>query len=613
MVKAPAVVPSTSLERDPLKVNSKNFLWKAWQTWFQADPNDLMYDCWEWMTEGPDLQTTMGFRGFSKSFLIMTYCGHLFYDNPEDQVLNLAGSVNAARGNASLLWGMIHGFDWLAHLRPRGYDRSSAQAFDVYGSKHEKSESFASLAILSGDKTGRRCRVAVPDDIETPTTSATENDRQELRRHFDEVGGAILKPEGIVRVIGTAQTEDTIYIDHLANKKGYATRIWPVEYPTPEEMIHYGPWLAPIIRTRVEAHPELAHTSTEPIRFPDKEIAKRKIAFGLHSYRREFLMWTDVGGLETKPLKLRDLIVVDIPTPTLQTPLRLPSEVQWAPYQDNLVPGLQVDSLNGDSSLYFPMQTQGFKEFWQTPNRITLQVDPSGGGSDEVAWDVCAELAGRVFLLAQGASLEGFTAPTMQAIARDAKTWGVQRVRIEKNFGGGMFSELLRPYLIKAGLECSLEEEWATGAKEARIVDTLEPVITDHRLVVNRSVLLQDYQVSYDTVEDSKKRNYRLTYQLTRITRDKGCLPHDDRVDCLAANVGSFLGSLKRELEQASQDARDMVINQQQDYFRKLERERQMAMNNLQGHHRGSRVAGLVHDHALPASPLFANRLGRRL
>lgn len=612
--EAPAVVRATSLERDPLKIDSRNFLYKAWKTWFQADPNPLMYDFWEWLTRGPDLQIAMGFRGFSKSFLMVTYCAHLFYDDPEDQILNLAGSVNSAKGNAALLFGMIQGFDWLGHLRPRGFDRQSAQAFDVYGSKHEKSESFASLAILSGDKTGRRCRVAVLDDVETPTTAASENDRTELRRHVDEVGGAILKPDGIIRVIGTAQTEDTIYIHHLADQKGFANRIWPVQYPTPIELGHYGPWLAPSIRTKLEASPELVETATEPVRFPERVIASKRTLFGLHAFRREFLMWTDAGGLETKPLKLRDLIVIDVSVPSLQTPLRLPSDLLWAPYPANAIPDLSVDSLNGDSTLYFPMDTPTFRDYWQAPDRTILQIDPSGGGADEVVWDVLSELAGRVFLLASGASLQGFTAGTMSAIAKMAKQWGVQRVRIEKNFGGGMFSELLRPYLLKECCECSIEEEWATGAKEARIVDTLEPVISDHRLVVNRSVLMQDYPILYDTVEDSKKRNYRLTYQLTRITREKGGLPHDDRVDCLSAGVASFIGNLKREMEKAAQDAREMVVNEQQDYFRKLSQEARLAQNPLMGHNsRSHRVSGLVTNETIAQSLLFASRLERHI
>lgn len=36
------------------------------------------------------------------------------------------------------------------------------------------------------------------------------------------------------------------------------------------------------------------------------------------------------------------------------------------------------------------------------------------------------------------------------------------------------------------------ESEWAKGQKETRIIDTLEPVLTQHRLVVAESFLRED-------------------------------------------------------------------------------------------------------------------------
>jgi hypothetical protein len=60
------------------------------------------------------------------------------------------------------------------------------------------------------------------------------------------------------------------------------------------------------------------------------------------------------------------------------------------------------------------------------------------------------------------------------------------------------------------------ESEWAKGQKETRIIDTLEPVMTQHRLVVAESFLRDDV-----TTEDS---NSSFLYQLTDITKDRGAL-----------------------------------------------------------------------------------------
>ena len=65
-----------------------------------------------------------------------------------------------------------------------------------------------------------------------------------------------------------------------------------------------------------------------------------------------------------------------------------------------------------------------------------------------------------------------------------------------------------------------LESEWAKGQKETRIIDTLEPMLTQHRMVVAESFLREDA-----VTED---RNYAFLYQLTHITRDRGALTHDD-------------------------------------------------------------------------------------
>ena len=73
----------------------------------------------------------------------------------------------------------------------------------------------------------------------------------------------------------------------------------------------------------------------------------------------------------------------------------------------------------------------------------------------------------------------------------------------------------------------------ASGQKETRIIDTIEPVINQHRLVVDRAVA----------------ENQELWLQFTRITRDRNCLQHDDRVDSLAGCIGLFATLLNQDAE----------------------------------------------------------------
>jgi hypothetical protein len=574
-VPAPAFVRRASLDSDPLKKNTKNFLWKTWRTLFDNDPTPRMYEVWERLETGPDRDIIMGWRGLSKSYITVTYGVKALYVDPTEIVLTVSGSGSGAAGNAILAWGMITGFDWLSHMKPSGTLRQSSHAFDVAGSRMEKSESFAAESLF-GQVTGRRASLIIPDDVETPNTSETEGDRNRLRLRYAELGGSILKPGGRIKVLGTAQTEQTLYLE-LATERGYGMRMWPVVYPRPstdpkkDELRKYGPWLAPSILKEVTENPELAGTTVEPTRFTESDLFARKLEYGTTEYERQFKLFLDAGQANDKPLKLRDLIVLEIPVPSPGNPLKVPSTLQWSPMPANQWGDIQTDALNGDSSVFAPMMTGPvghnggppleIDHFWQEPETKILQVDPSGGGSDETSWQVLAQHLGRVFLCCQDARLEGFSTDTMKAIARDAKLYGVHRIRIEKNYGGGMFGELLRPHLLAINCPCTIEEEVSGQVqKEVRIIDTLQGIVSDHRLVIAAEVLRKDFKVNYPEVDQAKQRFYRLTYQLTRITKKRGCLAHDDRVDTLASGVASFIGTLRRQLEEAARESKEAFL-----------------------------------------------------
>ena len=75
------------------------------------------------------------------------------------------------------------------------------------------------------------------------------------------------------------------------------------------------------------------------------------------------------------------------------------------------------------------------------------------------------------------------------------------------------------------------------------IIDSLEPVLNQHRLVVNRSVIDWDYASNKDSPPESRLL-YMLFYQLSRMCRQKGAVKHDDRLDCLAQGVKYFIDAL---------------------------------------------------------------------
>ena len=96
----------------------------------------------------------------------------------------------------------------------------------------------------------------------------------------------------------------------------------------------------------------------------------------------------------------------------------------------------------------------------------------------------------------------------------------------------GMFTALFLPILKKVGYQCEVEEIRHNTQKEKRIIDTLEPVMNQHRLIVDKSVIKEDAE-SIKIYPLEHQQRYSLFYQMTRITKDRGCLSHDDRLDCL--------------------------------------------------------------------------------
>lgn len=604
------IVREGVLDRDPRKRDFKNFLYSTWMHRFGNPPTELMYDFADWLQHGPNKLFGMGFRGLSKSFITVDYGLFTLHCDPHEIVLTVSGSAGGAKGNAYLAYQTMNNVPWLAYMKPTGSLRQSALAFDVAGSRMEKSESFAAESIF-GQLTGRRCSLALPDDTETPNTSSTEADRAELRRRMSELVGACLKPGGRVRGLGTPQTEDTIYLEY-ARDKGYGLRIWPVTYPTLEEASEYGPWLAPSLSNALLSNPHLAGLPTEPSRFDLAEIEDRKLEYGKTEFERQFRIFFSAGTGEARPLKLRDIPVIEIPVPTESAPLRVPVVCQWGPSPDRAWKDIPVDALSADPMVYAPARLDPADE-WARPEGVFLIVDPSGQGRDETAWCVIAQHLGRLYLVKQGARLEGFSQGTLEAIAEDARIYKPHRIIAEKNYGGGMFGELLSPVLMAKGVATSIEELNAGQvAKEQRIIDTLEPIITSHRLVIAAQVLRDDFEdTRYETIEAAKRRFYRLTYQLTRMTKQKGVVPHDDRLDALATGVQAFMGTLRRILEEAARESRAAYIEEQ---GRLIIEELKRQSKSMVGHNGGPpmddrRAALGLNSGGLANSPLFPGRV----
>jgi hypothetical protein len=71
----------------------------------------------------------------------------------------------------------------------------------------------------------------------------------------------------------------------------------------------------------------------------------------------------------------------------------------------------------------------------------------------------------------------------------------------------------------------------------------LEPVLNQHRLICNRSVIDWDYHSNPNEAPELRLM-YMLFYQMSRMCKEKGAVKHDDRLDCLAQGVKYFTDAL---------------------------------------------------------------------
>ena len=152
--------------------------------------------------------------------------------------------------------------------------------------------------------------------------------------------------------------------------------------------------------------------------------------------------------------------------------------------------------------------------------------------SDETGYAVLYYLNGFIYVMEVGGLKGGYSDETLTKLARLAKQWKVNEVVIEGNFGDGMYLKLFEPVLFKHH-RAALTEVKSKGQKEVRIIDTLEPVISNHKLIVHTDAIRRDF----DSVPEGDYK-YSCFYQMTRLTAERGALVHDDRLDALAIGVG---------------------------------------------------------------------------
>ena len=524
----------------------KNFLYLAWKHLNLPNPTPVQYDISDYLQNADERRIVIeAFRGVGKSWITSAFVCHQLLLNPQENILVVSASKTRADDFSTFTLRLIHEMPILAHLKPRDGQRMSKISFDVAPAKASHAPSVKSLGI-TGQLTGSRAGIIIADDVESANNSMTQMMRDKLAETIKEFE-AVLKPGGRIIFLGTPQTEMSIY--NLLDERGYKTRIWPARYPDDRLKTAMGYKLAPIVSDEadVEGQP------TDPERFDSDDLIEREASYGKSGFALQFMLDVSLSDADKYPLKINDFMVMSGPSSWTEAPV----SVQWASGRE------QIESVK-------QLPNVGLKgDYWAAPMNISsetakwdgsvMSIDPAGRGKDETAYTVVKMLKGQLYLTAAGGLQNGYADESLEVLCRVAKEQKVNKIIVESNFGDGMFTQLIKPVLSRVH-PCSIEEVRHNTSKEKRMIDTLEPILNQHRLVVDDKVILQDYQSEVDL-------KYKLFYQLTRLTRDKGSLIHDDRLDALSIAVGYWVETMDRDILKAVQDHKNDLLKEELDKF----------------------------------------------
>jgi hypothetical protein len=512
---------------DLLKDDFKLFLQALWNELDLPNPTRAQYAIADYLQHGPKRLQIQAFRGVGKSWITGAFVLWTLFNNPEKKIMIISASKERADNMSIFLQKLIIETPWLKHLQPKGDDsRWSRISFDVSCSPHQ-APSVKSVGI-TGQLTGSRADLMILDDIEVPGNSMTEFMREKLLQLCTEAESILTpKPDSRIMFLGTPQTTFTVY--RKLAERAYKPFVWPARYP--RKVGQYEGLLAPQLVEDIDKGAKKWEVTDD--RFDNDDLVEREASMGRSNFMLQFMLDTSLSDAEKFPLKCADLIVTSV------NPTTAPESIVWCSDPQNVIKDLPTVGLPGDY-FYSPMQLQGE---WDSYQETICSVDPSGRGTDETAAAFISQRNGFLYLHDMRAYRDGYSDQTLLDILKGCKKYGVSKLLIETNFGDGIVSELFRKHLQQTKQGIDIEEVRANVRKEDRIIDSLEPILNQHRLVIDRSVIEKDFKSNPDAPPEERLL-YMLFYQMSRMCREKGAIRHDDRIDALSQGIKYYTDAM---------------------------------------------------------------------
>ena len=512
-----------------MKDDFRNHLWVCFKYLGLGEPTPVQYAMADALQNGPnDMQLQAG-RGFGKSVITACLASWFLVRDYNATIMVVSATGNKAVEFISMTRRILDLVPYCEHLRPGDHTTDNAFGFNVESRTRIGQDKSCYAKGITAQITGSHAEYLIFDDVEIEGNCETAVTRQKLLNKCLEAE-QIRNVGGRVIFLGTPQIKDSIY-NQL--KTGYPVVKFPAIMPNENvesECEDVSPW---IFEQGFEAG-----DPTQPERFSLETLMERQAKVGPTLFSLHYKLDTSLADKDKYPLKLQDLIVLDV------SPDLAPEKIIWASSDPNKkIPSF---GMSGDC-IYNPMWVSD--QFTEYQDRVMF-IDPSGRGKDETGVCIASFSNGYIFVHELLGLEGGYDSFTLQKISKLAYEYDVNHIRIESNYGDAMFNSLLRPVITEMCGRVAIEEYRVTGQKERRMLSILEPTMAQHRLV-------------FDKKPARDETNQR---QLTRLTERRGSLTHDDRVDVLSAaclywedrlhvNVDSVIQKRK---EQAHMDTIEM-------------------------------------------------------
>jgi hypothetical protein len=461
----------------------------------------------------------MALRGLAKSLTAQVYTVWRLFRDPNEHILVMSVSATRAEYFTGFCKKIIKALPVTSNMTPRhNEERTSGSAFDVVGA--EPSDSPSVYAVGVGNPiAGFRATLLIYDDIESVQSAASAVLTEKIDTNASEAHNLLIAGRDEVITLCTPHSMSSVYVEWL--NRGHKALIIPAEYP--EDIQVYGGFLAPYIVSRLKNNKNLVGTNVDE-RFPKELLEERKLVTGKSKYKLQYMLDTTASDDLRHPLKLKDLIVVDVDIEDF------PERITYSSMPDNTA-YIKHNGFKNDR-LYYPSYISSDRTNYEYK---IMAIDPAGSGSDETGFAVIFSSRGRLVIHKIGGITGGYNEESIVQLLQIAYASKVDTLVLEKNFGDGIYSRLIETIMYKQGKRLLIEDIRHSTSKEDRIIDTLEPLLNQRKIYIDKGTLELDHKS--DII-------YSLTYQLSHIKKEKNALRHDDRLDALAMGCKYLMDSL---------------------------------------------------------------------